>query len=356
MAAILIDEFDGSGLPNSAKWSYDVGGGGWGNGELQYYTSGRTENARVGGGVLTVEARKESWQGSGYTSARLVTKNKGDWLYGRMVVRAKLPRGRGSWPAIWLLPTDWSYGNWPNSGELDMMEHVGYDPGRIHCNIHTQSYNHMIGTNKGNNIVLADPFDTWHDYILEWNAERVTYFIDQTQVFSFANEHTGSTTWPFDKRFHLILNIAVGGAWGGAQGVDDAIFPARMQVDYVRVYREAAAPSSIAASSAAGSSIAASSSEGLSSEVTAIPGGHTMAAVAQPLQLTADRSGIFCEIPSGAPAHLLLLDITGQLLQEWRPEAGGSHLLDWRYRLPSGRYHLLLEQGNARRARTVVLP
>jgi len=231
------DEFDGSGLPNSSKWGYDVGGHGWGNNELQYYTSGRTENARVGNGVLTIEARKENYEGKNYTSARLVTKGKGDWLYGRFVIRAKLPSGRGTWPAIWMLPTDWLYGGWPDSGELDIMEHVGYDHGRIHCNIHTKAYNHMIGTNKGNSIVVSNPSENWHEYIMEWNENRVTYWVDQTQVFSFANERTGFEAWPFDKRFHLILNIAVGGNWGGAQGVDDNIFPTKMEVDYVRVYR-----------------------------------------------------------------------------------------------------------------------
>ena len=134
------DEFDiADGLPDATKWGYDVGGDGWGNGESQYYTEARKENARVEGGKLVIEAIKESHQGAAYTSARLVTRGKGDWLYGRVVVRAKLPpRGNGTWPAIWMLPTDWKYGGWPKSGELDIMEHVGHDMGKVHATVHTE--------------------------------------------------------------------------------------------------------------------------------------------------------------------------------------------------------------------------
>ena len=234
---VWSDEFDGNGLPDASKWSYDEGGGGWGNGELQYYTTSRAENASVANGVLSITARKETYQSNAYTSARLVTRGKGDWLYGKVEVKAKLPRGRGMWPAIWMLPTDWEYGDWPASGEFDIMENVGYDSTCINSNIHTKAYNHTIGTNKGDKVYLADPWDTWHVYKIEWYADSVSYWVDDTHIFSFANENTGYTTWPFDKRFHLILNIAVGGSWGGANGVDDSRFPQTMQVDYVRVYQ-----------------------------------------------------------------------------------------------------------------------
>lgn len=239
---VWADEFDAPGLPDASKWSYDVGGGGYGNEELQYYTDARAENASVAGGVLTITARKENFGGNNYTSARMVTRGKGDWLYGKVEVRAKLPKGRGMWPAIWMLPTDWAYGNWPASGELDIMENVGFDSTSIHCNIHTQAYNHSIGTNKGNSIVLTDLWDSWHVYRMEWFADHVSYYVDDKHVFTFNNEKTGSTTWPFDKRFHLILNIAIGGTWGGLQGVDDSRFPQTMQVDYVRVYQEDGTP------------------------------------------------------------------------------------------------------------------
>jgi beta-glucanase (GH16 family) len=239
---VWSDEFEVPGLPDPAKWGYDVGGGGYGNNELQYYTDARAENASVANGVLTIKAIKESFGGNNYTSARLVTANKGDWLYGKIEVRAKLPKGRGMWPAIWMLPTDWEYGGWPSSGELDLMENVGYDSTRIHSNIHTQAYNHTIGTNKGNNVTLTDPWYTWHTYRIEWFADSLAYYVDDTRIFSFKKEYTGFTTWPFDKRFHLILNIAVGGNWGGANGVDDSRFPQTMEVDYVRVYQENSGP------------------------------------------------------------------------------------------------------------------
>lgn len=235
---VWSDEFEYTGLPDPATWGYDVGGGGYGNQELQYYTESRLENASVGNGMLSITAKKESYGGNNYTSARLVTRGKGDWLYGKVEVRAKLPRGRGMWPAIWLLPTDWAYGNWPASGELDMMENVGYDSTRVHSNIHTQSYNHTIQTNKGDNVTLVDPWDTWHVYRLEWYPDSVSYWVDDTHIFRFANEGTGFAEWPFDKRFHLILNIAVGGTWGGAEGVDDSRFPQSMYVDYVRVFQQ----------------------------------------------------------------------------------------------------------------------
>lgn len=235
---VWSDEFDGTGLPDASKWSYDVGGGGWGNSESQFYTGERTENARQEGGNLVITARRETWENRSYTSARLVTRGKGDWLYGRVEVRALLPKGRGMWPAIWMLPTDWAYGDWPKSGELDLMENVGYDPDRIHSNIHTQAYNHSIGTNKGNNRLVSAPSENWHVYRLDWYPDRVEYYIDGEVLFTFRNEGTGSAAWPFDKRFHLILNIAVGGSWGGTQGIDDAIFPQAMKVDWVRVYQQ----------------------------------------------------------------------------------------------------------------------
>src|SRR4026208_2586222 len=147
---VWSDEFDYNGLPDPKKWSYDVGGHGWGNKELQYYTERRKENARVENGKLIIEARRDSWEGHEYTSARLVTKGKGDWTYGRFEVKAKLPSGRGTWPAIWMLPTERSYGEsyWPDNGEIDIMEHVGYDPDVVHGSAHTKAYYHSINTQK----------------------------------------------------------------------------------------------------------------------------------------------------------------------------------------------------------------
>jgi beta-glucanase (GH16 family) len=236
------DEFEGAGLPDSSKWSYDVGDGcpnlcGWGNNELQYYTTRRSENARVESGHLIVEARKERFGARDYTSARLVTRGKGDWLYGRIEVRADLPTGLGTWPAIWLLPTDWAYGGWPASGEIDVMEHVGFAPDSVYASVHTASYNHVKRTQRTNGIAVPNAETAFHVYAVEWTPDRLDFFVDGTRYHSFANERTGHAAWPFDRRFHLILNIAVGGNWGAMRGVAADIWPQQMRVDYVRVFQ-----------------------------------------------------------------------------------------------------------------------
>ena len=230
------DEFTNDGAPDPSKWGYDIGGGGWGNNELQFYTNS-TDNAIVSNGKLVITARKEAFNGSNYTSARLVTRNKGDFLYGRVEVRAKLPSGRGTWPAIWMLPTDWVYGNWPNSGEIDIMEHVGYDPNRVHFSIHTEAYNHTKNTQKSNNRVIPTAMTEFHIYRMDWSAYAVRGYYDDQFMFEFVNEGKGSAVWPFDKKFHLLLNFAVGGNWGGVNGVDDTVFPAAFEIDYVRMYK-----------------------------------------------------------------------------------------------------------------------
>lgn len=237
-ALVWSDEFDYSGLPSAAKWTCEVGGGGWGNNELQYYTADRTQNARVENGNLIIEALKENYNGREYTSARLVSTAKGDWLYGRMEARAKLPGGRGTWPAIWMLPTDWAYGNWPASGEIDIMEHVGYDPLNVKGTVHTQAYNGKIGTQKGGSVAGPDWETAFHVYAIEWSASKIDFLVDDVLYFTFNNEGTWET-WPFDKRFHFVLNLAIGGDWGGVQGVDNSIFPRRMEIDYIRVYQSA---------------------------------------------------------------------------------------------------------------------
>jgi beta-glucanase (GH16 family) len=237
---VWSDEFDYNGLPDPKKWSYDTQGNasGWGNNELQFYTDSRLKNAEVKDGFLYITAHKESYEGFSYTSARLVTKGKGDWLYGRVEVKAKLPDGRGMWPAIWMLPTDWSYGGWPASGEIDIMENVGYDPYVILGTVHTQAYNHTIGTQKGASTTERTCYSDFHVYALEWDATEIRIYLDELLYFTFKNEGTGFGVWPFDKRFHLLLNVAVGGNWGGQQGVDDSVFPRQMIVDYVRVYQK----------------------------------------------------------------------------------------------------------------------
>lgn len=236
---VWSDEFERDGLPDPQRWSYDVGGHGWGNAELQFYTPARRENARVEDGHLIIEARRETWEGMDYTSARLVTKGKGDWSHGRFEIRAKLPEGRGTWPAIWMLPTEWNLGDggWPDNGEIDIMEHVGYDAGVVHASTHTQVHQWPKETQRTATIAVPDATTAFHTYVLEWDAGEIRAYVDDRHYFTSRKDGGDWTSWPFFRNFHLILNLAVGGHWGGKQGVDPEVFPQRMTVDYVRVYQ-----------------------------------------------------------------------------------------------------------------------
>lgn len=242
MELIWSDEFEVDGLPNPEKWMYDVGGHGWGNNEEQYYTESRLENARVEGGVLIIEARKDGWplnsrtKTNAYTSARLVSKGRGDILYGRIEARAKLPSGRGTWPAIWMLPTGWAYGGWPRSGEIDIMEHVGFDMGKIHGSLHTLNYNWSSGGNPTGYTMVPDAHTTFHTYSVDWTPEGISFAVDGQTYFSADRISRNWEDWPFDQPFHVLLNIAVGGFWGGLEGIDPDIWPQRMEIDYVRFY------------------------------------------------------------------------------------------------------------------------
>lgn len=237
------DEFNCStGYADTTYWTYDNGDGcpnlcGWGNNEKQFYTHTRAENARVVDGKLIVEARKENIQGSAYSSARLVSKGKASWTYGRFEVRAKIPAGIGVWPAIWMLPTDWAYGNWPHSGEIDIMENVGYWKDSLFGSVHTGDYNGMKNTQRTGSIHLSKMSEEYHTYTMEWTPDNVVFYADEKEYHRFANENTGTEAWPFDKAFHFVINIAVGGNWGGKFGIDDGIFPQRMEIDYIRVYQ-----------------------------------------------------------------------------------------------------------------------
>ena len=232
------DEFDYSGKPDPKKWSYDIGDNGWGNNELENYTDNQ-KNARVENGNLIIEAIKEQSGKLNYSSARLVSKGKGDFLYGRFEIKAKLPVGRGTWPAIWMLASENTYGNkgWPDNGEIDIMEHVGFDQNNVHGNIHTKAFNHSIGTNKGNNVLINTASSEFHLYECAWTPNYIALSVDGKEYFRFVKEKDYQwQQWPFDKSFHFLLNIAVGGNWGGQKGVDDSIFPQKMEVDYIRVY------------------------------------------------------------------------------------------------------------------------
>jgi len=247
---VWADEFDRDGAPDPAKWTYEEGF--VRNRESQYYTRARLENARVEHGVLVIESRKERYPnpayraGSGdwrerefadYTSASITTEGKAAWRYGRLEVRAKLPIGRGLWPAIWMLGTNRAEVGWPRCGEIDIMENVGFDPDVLHANIHTQAYNHVRRTGKGSSTVVEKPYADFHVYALEWFEDRLDFFVDGRKYFTFANERTGSDAWPYDQPFYLIVNSAVGGDWGARKGIDDAVFPQRFEIDYVRVYQ-----------------------------------------------------------------------------------------------------------------------
>lgn len=231
------DEFHGNGMPDTTKWSYAVGGNGYGNNEQQYYTNADTNNAFLKDGKLFIRALKERKEKNQYTSARLHSKGKASFKYGRIEVRAKLPAGRGTWPAIWMLGNNRDKTGWPASGEIDIMEHVGYEPDSIYGTIHTTAYNHMIGTQKVKAIFINDPYIAFHTYAIEWSPEKIDFFVDDKLYNHIENEHISEKEWPFDQPFYMILNLAVGGNWGGKMGVDDAVFPAVMEVEYVRVYQ-----------------------------------------------------------------------------------------------------------------------
>lgn len=238
---IWSDEFSVDGPPDPTIWSYDVGTGdwGWGNNELQYYTD-RMDNAFVKDGILNIRAVRESYGGKDYTSARIKTINHGDWTSGRIQIRARLTNGaaRGTWAAAWMLPTDQVYGPWPASGEIDIMEHVGFDPGRFHGTVHTEAFNHMKGTESGSSLT-AD-LNEWHTHEIIWTQDQVDFAVDGFRYHTFRRQEASTyQEWPFDQRFHIILNLAVGGNWGGVQGVDENAFVGVgqiMEIDWVRVY------------------------------------------------------------------------------------------------------------------------
>lgn len=236
---IWQDEFNTEGFPNPKKWDFDHGGKGvvW-NYEKQYYTKNRLKNARVEKGNLIIEAHKEKYEGSHYTSARLHTKNKLKLQYGIIEVRAKLPKGLGTWPAIWMLSDDRNTGKYDNDGEIDIMEHVGYDQGKVHASVHTTNYNGRKTFQATDTLVVNDVSEEYHVYKVDWSPKKIEFYIDNKKYLTYENPTYGKETWPFDRPYHLLLNIAVGGTWGGLKGIDDSIFPQRMYIDYVRIYKK----------------------------------------------------------------------------------------------------------------------
>jgi len=252
---VWSDEFDRAGRPDPAKWTYEEGF--IRNRELQFYTANRSENARVEDGCLVIEARKERlpnpayqpdaperrWAArrefAEYTSASLTTRGLAAWTYGRFEARAKVPSGRGTWPAFWTLGTNIREIGWPTCGELDILEYVGHAPGVVHANVHTRGFNHTRGNGRGASTRVPDAETAFHVYAVEWTPRALAFSVDGKEYFTCSNDGSGVDSWPFDAPQYLILNLAIGGAWGGQQGVDDAIFPQRYLIDYVRVYQRA---------------------------------------------------------------------------------------------------------------------
>lgn len=237
---VWADEFGYVGTPDADKWGYDIGAGGYGNNESQFYTND-IKNVYVKDGRLFIAAFKEEKESSQYTSTRMTTFQKQSWTYGKFEISAKLPKGKGSWPAIWMLPDDIHDDvPWPLCGEIDIMEHVGKDPDMVHVSLHSKAYNHVKGTQCTYFERLDGVSDTFHKYSFEWTEEYIEFFYDDRPVKRFTKGENDSLTtvegWPFDKPFHLILNIAVGGNWGGE--IDESTLPWTMEVEYVRVYQK----------------------------------------------------------------------------------------------------------------------
>lgn len=238
---VWSDEFDGARL-DYAKWAVEENAHGGGNGEMQFFVE-RPENVRVEDGHLVIEARKERFDSAGqvrdYTSARIRTKYRADWKYCRVEVRAKLPQGRGIWPAIWMLPVENKYGGWASSGEIDIMELVGHEPNTVHGTLH-------YGSKWPKNAHTGQPFvlkqgvfaDDFHVFAMEWEEGEIRWFVDGELYQTQRKWHSdgGSFPAPFDQPFYLIFNVAVGGQWPGPPDAK-TIFPQRMLVDYVRVYQ-----------------------------------------------------------------------------------------------------------------------
>jgi beta-glucanase (GH16 family) len=240
---IWHDEFNG-GVLDARKWRFDTSHNkqGWFNGELQYYSAGRRENIHVAKGRLVVEARHErldpaaypDWGGQQYTSAKIISNPA--WTYGFYEVRAKLPCARGTWPAIWMLPKDMK--KWPDDGEIDVMEQVGSEANLIYASLHTALFNHVKKTQRSAQLLVPTSCTAFHRYQLDWRPDSITIGVDDGGILRVRDDRPGGKgAWPFDTPFDLILNLAIGGHWAAAKGIDDSAMPQRMEVDYVRVWQ-----------------------------------------------------------------------------------------------------------------------
>jgi beta-glucanase (GH16 family) len=253
---VWADEFDYIGKPDTTKWGYEYGF--IRNNEKQYYTDS-LKNARVENGHLIIEAHIEKiankdyksenfkdrrWlhyipkiDTAQYTSASLTTKGLTEWTYGKIEVKAKLPKGVGQWPAIWMLGKNKKEVGWPKCGEIDIMEHVGFNKDTIFGSVHSETYNHIKKTQKTQGIFIDKPYDKFHVYAIEWTPEKIDFLLDGKVYLHILNEHKTTDEWPFDQNFCLKINNAIGGMWGAQKGIEDSVFPQQMAVDYVRVYQ-----------------------------------------------------------------------------------------------------------------------
>lgn len=226
---VWSDEFNTNGAPDSSKWSYEIGTGsnGWGNNEQQYYTN-RPENVKVENGLLKITAIKENYSGSNYTSARIVTKDKYSVKYGRIDIRAKLPSGGGTWPALWMLGNNISSAGWPACGEIDIMEHVGNNLNRIYGTLHYPG--HSGGNADSSSVLISNATTDFHVYSIDWNATNIKFYVDNQLYYTFNN----NSSLPFNQPFFFIFNCAMGGNFGGT--IDPNFVSSTLEVDYVRVY------------------------------------------------------------------------------------------------------------------------
>jgi len=225
------DEFNEGSTPG-ADWTYEVQGAGWVNNELQAYTK-TNDVATVSNGTLKITCKKVNDK---IYSARLYAKKTTGWKYGYIEASIKLPTGKGTWPAFWMMPVNFS--SWPADGEIDIMEEVGYNPNVVVSTIHCNKYNNTGTSVESASKSVSTAQTQFHKYAVEWTASYMTFYVDGTSILTYRNDGTGKDAWPFDANFYVILNLAWGGDWGGAQGVDESCLPATMEVDYVRVFQK----------------------------------------------------------------------------------------------------------------------
>lgn len=238
---VWSDEFNGQGLPDTSKWTFDIGNWGWGNNELQYYTSMKIQNARQENGNLIIEARKDDNE-LAWSSARLTTRGKESFLYGKIDIRAKVPMGRGTWSAGWLLGDEYTdESSWPYCGEVDILENVGFEiddkngNGKIHASIHCGAYYFKLGNQPTAIMTIENMDNAFHTYTLKWMPDSLIISVDGRRYFNY-HDTSGKLSWPFNQPQNLILNLAIGGGWGGAQGMDPTLTTQTFMIDYVRVY------------------------------------------------------------------------------------------------------------------------